>query len=154
MTGRSILGLLLVGSLLVFGGCGGRSAKVEYVEGVLTLGGQPLEGAAITFHPKNGDGNEAAAFGHSDASGGYKLSSVNGEPERGAIAGEYVITVSKIEENDPRAGMSYEEATMSRLQPTRRELVPAVYQNRERTPLSATVNKGRNTINIELSRNP
>jgi len=147
------LGLLLVGSLLLVG-CGdtGNSLNVQYVEGVVTLDGQPLEGALITFVSQNEGGLDAGGF--SDAKGIYKLSSTGGDPERGAVMGEYTVTVSKVEINDPTVNMSYEEASASKLQPTQKQLLPVVYQNRKNSPLSATVNKGKNKINIELKSKP
>lgn len=154
---RGILSLFLIGSLLLMVvGCGpkGRDLKVEYVEGVITLDGQPLASAAVTFRPKNEGGKEEAASGYTNTSGVYKLSSMNGDPEKGAIEGEYVVTVSKIEVHDPTAGMSYDEATTSGLQVTQKELLPTVYQDRKNTPLSATVNKGKNKIDLELKSKP
>ena len=156
MIRRSLLGLLLAGSLLVFAGCGpkGRSLQVEYVEGVITLDGRPLDEVSVMFIPKNeADGIEVAS-GYSNANGVYKLSSMNGDPERGAMAGDYIVTVSKVEVHDPKAGMSYEEASASTLDVIQKQLLPTVYQDRRNTPLSFTVNKGRNKIDIELKRKP
>jgi len=159
MTNRSVIVLLLIGPLLLVGcgGSSGRSLQVEYVEGVVSLDGQPVSEASIAFLPKNeGNGTEAAG-GFSDARGVYKLSSINGDFERGAVAGEYIVTVSKIETNNPFEGMSEEEAEKAAargLVPTQKELLPTIYQNRRNTPLSFTVNKGRNKIDIELKSNP
>jgi len=141
--------------LLVCGcGGGGSGLQVEFVEGVVTLDGNPLAGASVMFMPADTSGGTEAASGTSDGSGRYMLSSMNGDPGKGAVMGNYVVTVSKIESNDPRARMSSEEAMASDLPPTQKELLPAVYQNSARTPLKATVNKGRNKIDIELKSNP
>ena len=148
---QSILGLLLIGSL-VFVGCGpkGRTLRVEYVEGVITLDGQPVSGVLVTFIPQNeGDGTEAAG-GYSNAKGMYKLSSMNGDPGRGAVAGEYIVTISKIEVHDPKANMSYEEAAASKLESTQKQLLPAIYQDRKNTPLSATIVKGKNRFDFDV----
>jgi len=152
MIKRSIFGLLLIGLLLAVG-CGqkGRGLRVEFVEGIVTLDGQPLGHASVTFIPANEGGKEEVALGFTDANGMYRLSSMNGDPDRGAVAGEYIITVSKIEVYDPKAGMSPEEAAVSRLEVTQTQVLPRIYQDRENTPLSAAVNRGRNRINIELS---
>ena len=156
MIKQSIFWLLLVGSLM-FVGCGpkGRSLQVEYVEGIITLDGQLVSEASVTFIPKNeGDGTEAAG-GYSNESGVYKLTSMNGDPEKGAIAGEYLVTISKIEVNDPTAGLSEAEAAkLSGVASTQTQLLPKIYQDRKNTPLSFTVNKGKNKINIELKSNP
>jgi len=156
MTKQNILGLLLVGLLITAIGCGppGRGLRVEFVEGTVTLDGQPLDGVLITFIPVNeGDGTESA-LGRSNERGVYRLSSMNGDPERGAVAGEYRITASKVFVDDPMEGMSTQEAAASGLEVTHTEVLPAIYRDRKNTPLSATVNKGRNKIDLELTSNP
>jgi len=154
---KRILGLLLVGLLITAIGCGppGRGLRVEFVEGTVTLDGQPLDGVSITFIPLNeGDGTESA-FGRSNDRGVFRLSSMNGDPDRGAVAGEYRIIASKTEVDDPWAGMTPEEAqAASHLTASHTEILPAIYRDRQNTPLSATVNPGRNTIDIELVSNP
>jgi len=77
-----------------------------------------------------------------------------GDPDRGAVAGDYIVTVSKIEVHDPKAGMSHEEASASRLEVVQTQVLPRIYQDRQNTPLSATVNRGRNKIDIELNSKP
>ena len=153
---RNILGLLLAGSLLMFAGCGpkGHGLKVEYVEGVVTLDDQPLEGASVTFVPKTEGGKEESASGYTNESGMYKLSSMNGDPEKGAVAGDYVVNVSKVKVVDPKAGMSYEQATMSTAVVKQTQLLPTIYQDRKNSPLSFTVNPGKNKINLELKSKP
>ena len=154
-----ILGLLLVSSLVVVAGCGskGFGLKVEYVEGIVTLDGEPLADVSVTFIPKTEGGSEEAASGYSNEKGVYKLSSMNGDPEKGAVAGEYVVNVSKIEVQDPTAGMSYEQRTMmSGSTPIVKQiqLLPAIYQDRTNTPLSFTVKSGKNKIDLDLKSNP
>jgi len=154
---RSVLGLLFVGLLFVFPGCGqkGHGLKVEYVEGIVTLDGQPLAGVSVTFIPKSEGGGAEAASGFSNEKGVYKLSSMNGDPEKGAVAGEYVVNVSKVEVDDPKAGVPYEQAVkMTNVVVQQKQLLPAVYQDRRTSPLSFTVNKGKNKIDIELKSNP
>ena len=155
----SILGLLLIGTLL-FVGCNGPKGKglnVEYVEGIVTLDGQPIGGVSITFSPKNEEGPEESASGYSDGNGIYKLTSMNGDHEQGAIAGEYIITASKIEVDDPFAGMTYDEeqAAMGRgVRVKQTHILHTVYRDRSKTPLAATVNKDKNKIDLELKSKP
>ena len=156
MMKRSIFSALLVGLLLCVG-CGpkGRSLQVEYVEGVITLDGQPIGEASVTFIPVNGGDGTETAGGYSDAQGAYKLTSMNGDPEKGAIAGEYRTIVSKIVVNDPTAGLSDEEAAkFSGVASTQTQLLHKIYQDRKNTPLSFTVTKGKNKIDIELLSKP
>ena len=147
---------LLCCCILLFTGCGprGKGLRVEFVEGVVTLNGQPVAGASIMFSPATPGGPTEAAGGSSNASGVYRLSSMNGDPERGAVAGDYIVTVSKIEVTDPDAGKSYEEQTQSTAVLITRHLLPEIYLDNARTPLRATVSRGRNTIDLELLSNP
>jgi len=157
MIRHGIVGLLLIGLFLVIVGCGpqGRALRVEFVEGVITLDGQPVSDASVTFIPKNEEDGTEAAGGFSNADGVFRLTSMNGDPERGAVAGEYRVTVSKIEINDPTAGLSEAEAAaLAHVPTTQHQVLPAIYQDRVNTPLSYTVNRGRNRIDIELSSNP
>ena len=155
MTKQFILGFLLIGLLIPVIGCDpkGRGLKVEFVEGVVTLDGEPVEGATITFIPVNeGEGAESA-IGRSKEGGKYKLSSMNGDPEKGAIAGEYRIIVTKTDVHTPSTeGMTYEQA--SNVTAIHTEVLHAIYRDRTKTPLTATVNKGKNKIDIELKSKP
>ena len=136
-------------------GCGDKEKplKVEFVQGVVTFDGEPVVGASISFFPVVGGGSTETAGGFSNASGVYRLTSMNGTPEKGAVAGEYLIVVEKYStetiyppgrQNDPDAPT---EAVTT-------HFLPAVYREATTTPLTATVNKGTNTINLELKRNP
>jgi len=58
-------------------GCGGSTSTVATVPvtGTVTLDGKPVEGAAVSFAPKTKGCR--AAFGRTDASGKFKLTTVN-----------------------------------------------------------------------------
>jgi hypothetical protein len=141
---------LIVACLLIFiVGCGPRGGlRVEFVEGIVTFDGVPVSEASVSFIPLD---QEEGAGGFTDANGRYTLSSFNGEAGRGAVAGDYAVTVSQIEiytitEGDPeRGGIGLTG---------QRHLLPERYRDRENTPLRVTVNRGRNTINLELTRSP
>jgi len=139
-------------------GCGGtksRGLKVEYVEGVVTLDGQPVPGASVIFHPVTPGGLTEPAGGYTNANGVYKLSSTNGDPERGAVAGDYVVTVEKIEIIDPNMARSYDEQVMLPSLPiTEKHIVAEVYRVPATTPLKFTVTPGRNKIDLELKSSP
>jgi hypothetical protein len=65
-------GLILLGLAAVVvasTGCGGQpTLQTEYVEGVVTLDGQPVEGATVTFVPV-AEGQGAPATGMTNAQG-------------------------------------------------------------------------------------
>ena len=97
--------LALCGGLrLGLAGCGedpgvtDRPATVP-VSGVVTLGGNPVEGATVTFHAgvpapgQTAQGN--SAVGQTDAEGRFQLKTF--EANDGAVPGEYVVTISKYE---------------------------------------------------------
>lgn len=150
MTFRFLFTSLLVLLLFAFQGCFGSKwlSKVEYVEGRVTMDGGPLEEASVQFIPK---GEGEAAGGYTDADGRYRLSSLNGEPSKGAVEGEYVVLISKIifvpvpggqrEEGDPEPE-------------TAKQITPSIYKNREKTPFSATVSKGKNVFDFDLKSKP
>jgi len=84
------LGLCLIGGVL--SGCQSASSGTIAVTGKVTKGGQPLEGAAVTFVPPVAAEGKAAS-GTTDASGAYKLTTfVNGD---GALPGSYKVRITK-----------------------------------------------------------
>jgi hypothetical protein len=140
-------------SLLLLVGCKQEnSVQVEYVTGVITLDGVPISDATIRFRPSTPDAEHEGAFGSSNAHGVYELTSFNGLPDRGAMAGTYRVTVQKVNVIEL---MPLEEARSTHVETTRLEnLLPLIYLDERRTPLEVTVNRGRNTINLELKSSP
>lgn len=154
----SYLGCLFV--FMSFLGCGppGKGLKVEFVEGIIKLDGEPLPQASVTFIPIKEDGVMEAAGGYTNDKGVYHLTSGNGDAEKGAVAGEYRVLISKISskslnessggEYNPGPGgyaVTYEQT----------QLLPKIYQDRTNSPLTATVKKGKNkNMDFELSSTP
>lgn len=125
--------------LVALGGCGGPGRPATYpAGGVVSYGGRPLEGAAVTFMPKNG----RIATGQTDAQGAFELTTF--EANDGAIAGEHVVLVSKREKMvDPDMPSSPYEMT--------RESLPPRYSNPAESGLTATVESGgENRFEFEL----
>jgi hypothetical protein len=151
MVQKSFVLILLI---LVVTGCQkGRSLKVEYVEGIVTLDGEPVQGANILFVPlKKGEGTIEAAGGMSDEQGLYKLSSMNGDPEKGAVAGEYRVLVEKVEVRDLTVNGS--QRRIGDPDYIQISLLPKIYGDKEKSPLTATINPGKNNINLELHTKP
>ena len=148
------LGVILL--LMVMAGCGprGKGLKVEYVEGVITLDGEIVPNAFVEFSPDSNSEGAEAASGYSNDQGVYKLTSGNGDAEKGAVAGEYRIIVSKIESKDLTEGQEYGSSTGYAKTFSQTHLLPEIYRDREKTPLTATVKKGKNKIPLELKKNP
>jgi hypothetical protein len=78
---------------LIGGGCGSSKQPVP-VSGIVTLDGEPLPDARVTFNPIDTGG--WMAFGQTDKQGRFSLTTLNGKP--GALPGEYKITVEYLGE--------------------------------------------------------
>jgi hypothetical protein len=136
---------------ILFSGCiSSKTSDLEtqYVEGIVTLDGVPVHGAYIQFIPKlKGIGQEAG--GISEKNGFYKLSSLSGDPGKGALEGEYLVTVSKnvaIELPKPRVNpITGDEETHET-----KSVLPEIYRSKTRTPISVIVVHGKNKIDIKL----
>ena len=142
--------VMLVLSMAAMWGCS-RGPAVQYVEGVVTLDGEPVEGAIVAFTPP-GDGLGAA--GTTDASGVYRLNPLTGRASGGTLVGDYLVAIRKWEYQDPgpapdpsdqKAYAIWQEKS---LKAARREpvyLTPQPYGDAATSGLKATVKKGRNT---------
>jgi hypothetical protein len=89
-------GILVMGMAIVAsGGCGpakpvSNRPQTHPATGKLSLAGQPLAAATVTFRP---EGKGSGCAGISDASGGFKLSTFAAGD--GALPGKYRVTVTK-----------------------------------------------------------
>lgn len=81
----NVLGFLVLG--VVGLGCGGP--KPVKVSGVITLNGEPVEGANVQFVPM--DDSKRPATGFTDKTGKFELTSF--ENKDGALPGEYKVVV-------------------------------------------------------------
>ena len=136
-----LFAILLTSLFLI--GCGEQGPNTHHVEGVVTLNGEPLDGAMLSFHPVTGGENTRSAAGRTNESGGYTLTADTGLQGRGAFAGEYIVTVRKVE-HTPVLGGDPRDTTQTLI-------TPRAYSEPNSTPLRATVNPGRNEINFEVT---
>ena len=85
--------LVAVGLALAVG-CGrSKGPAVEFVEGMVLLDGQPIEGADVGFSPVAG---RLAAYGRTDSAGKFRLTTGQGGKRlAGAPIGDYAVTVIK-----------------------------------------------------------
>jgi hypothetical protein len=105
------------------------------VSGKVTLGGQPLPDAVVTFSPKQTGGSPS--IGRTDSSGNYQLTF--SRDASGAIIGEHKVTITTYAAGDPDADPPI---------PAAPEKVPAKYN--VKTELTATVEKGSNSLDFPL----
>ncbi|MCI0360415.1 MAG: DUF4198 domain-containing protein [Planctomycetaceae bacterium] len=126
--------------VLAVAGCGASApANVGRVSGQVTLAGQPLPDALVTFIPVKQGGS--TALGKTDASGNYTLNYASGID--GAEIGPNRVSITTYapanpDSDPPRAGVP--------------EKVPAKYNLK--TELTADVKAGNNTIDFSLEAGP
>lgn len=143
--------LIILLAFTTMGGCGKSSLLdgVVPVSGKVTYQGQPVDGAIVTFIPL---GTQRAATGRTDASGLYRLSTL--EADDGAMPGDYQVTIAKTEVSGTRD--SEEDAPPpvinSGLPPIyTKELVPVKYKNAQLSGLTAQVSdSGANELSFDL----
>lgn len=139
---RSITYFFPVLLLVLAIGCGsGKSPNpgYEYVEGIVTLDDEPVSGASVAFFPITDTPPMETATGVTNEKGVYRLLS---KTLVGAVAGEYKVLIAK---TTPPQTEDFSQA---------QDLLPGIYKHPKNTPLTATVNKGRNKIDFELKSKP
>jgi hypothetical protein len=96
----------------VLPGCG-SGLKTARVSGVITLDGEPLQNASVTFTPPAAGGEAPISNGRTDAQGRYSLT-VTATNDVGAVVGTHRVNVALIgdssEEDD--SGLIAEEASL------------------------------------------
>lgn len=146
----SLLSVLTSGGIA---GCSGGGPDVQYVEGVVTLDGKPVEGATVGFSPVDA-ATGLAAVGTTDADGVFRLTAMQGgEPESGTTVGQYKVTVTKTTvtsasaeetqkmQDDPNYGKTSQGISAP---PKAIAEVPTKYNNPETSGIEVTVKDGRN----------
>lgn len=148
-----LLGILAAVSLVCVAGCGEGGPKLGTVTGTVTMDGQPLADALVTFMPVEPG---PAATGTTDAAGKYQL--LSGD-RQGAVLGQHKVAVKSLksggeawgkmsEEEYQKAAMggrnasAYDNATVV-------EPIPARYN--ANTELVKEVESGENVIDLELT---
>lgn len=125
---------------VVLAGCGGHAGRVS---GRVTLDGSPLTTGVVTFLPV---ARGAAAYGTVDAAGRYEIRTGS---SGGLQPGDYVVTVAanapaSTAPQKPAGGPKYAEPMLPLVTPLK-------YALREKSPLRATVAKGSQTLDFELT---
>ena len=131
---------LAIGLLAVQGfgtaGCGGSGGpEFAKVYGTVTLDGNPLDRALVTFSPE-GDTSGSPSLGETDSDGQYELRF--SRSIKGALVGSHTVQISTAIE------IENEEGDYVRMS----ERVPVRYN--AKTELVRKVESGRNKIDFEL----
>jgi len=96
---------------LLLAGCGGPGAvKTVPVTGTVTLDGNPVEGATVSFAPQATEGR--TAVGVTDSQGKFKLNTAGAGA--GAMPGKYNVAISKTTGGAVAAAPTSQEEGMQR----------------------------------------
>lgn len=147
------LGLVCVLGCLVCLGCGSGGPELGEVTGIVTMDGQPVANALVTFTPKEGG---RSSTGATDASGKYVLAFVDGP---GAMVGVHQVTVTTLQQAaTPASEMRSDSAEYAKQaaggqsdydKATVKETIPAKYNTK--TELTFEVKSGGNTFDIAMT---
>jgi len=130
---------VITGVLVFVAGCGGGTdewvearEKVYPASGVVTLDGQPVEGATVIFHSTT---NKISAQGMTDEDGRYHVMTY--EDNDGAVAGKHTVTVRKSEYVKKQTRHHTEEEPSYYKVAT--EILPEEFATEKTTTLEVTV---------------
>jgi len=128
---------------------------VQPVSGLVMYKGQPLANATITFATQDANGRSAPGVTRED--GTFELTT-GGARKPGALAGEYIVYIMKeypVDASGRRTTAEKIAAAMEHLpenissQPRMVSEIPVHYSD-SRSPLRATVQRGKNEFLFEL----
>ena len=135
-------------------GCGSRGPRVEFVEGIVLLDGEPIDNATVIFIPDGGSVDTPsglAAVGRTVADGTFHLNATAGaRAGAGTSIGAYIVTVAKQE------GPPIPEPDASGYLPPAppnmevRDVIPKIYGSATTSPLRVDVIAGKNQFRFEL----
>ena len=132
-------------------GCGKAPPQIVKAEGVIRLGGRPLNKARVVFIPQGAAGREYVASGLTDEAGRYQLT-CHGQP--GACAGENQVLILESDNPPELRGESLE--VQAKLVKYRQALgnrpIPGKYGTVVRSPLRATVAAGQTEYDFDITR--
>ena len=130
-------------------GCGESGPPLGQVSGTVTMDGQPLANALVTFTPEAGG---RGSTGKTDASGKYELAFVD---SKGALIGAHKVSVTTIKEAAAAVEMSSDSPEYANQGSSAdydsaktEEPIPAKYNTK--TELTFDVKAGSNTYDIPL----
>jgi len=132
-------------------GCGQSGPQLGSVRGTVTMDGEALANAVVTFVPEAGG---RPAVGQTDTNGRYELVFAQGQ---GALVGPHKVRVTSVAPQAPAVELSEEEALAmaeaAENQPSKQEPfkdpIPACYNTA--STLVKEVGPGKNVIDLELT---
>ena len=130
--------------LPIVAGCEAEGPELADVEGVVTLDGEPVPNATVTFISRRPDGSTSS--GQTDAEGHYTL--MYTFKKEGAMLGEHDVRV-ETQQFSPQEKAELRAAGETVVDAVK---IPAKYT--KVGELEATVEAGGNEINFELTSQP
>lgn len=150
MKNKFLLFFALIGLLAAIPACGGGAIKTEGVTGVVTLDGEPLPNATVYFTPVDKASGAQQSVGRTNEAGEYKLQTLLGAADAGTTPGDYVVTIDCVDEVETGNMTTNDDGEeVPEMEEVQR--APARYLNAETSGLTATVVKGSNTFNFDLT---
>jgi hypothetical protein len=143
--------LLLALALDLTPGCGPSGAKLAPVAGKVTLNGEPLEGATVTFTPDPGN-PEVTPGGASSGPGGAYRARYGERP--GLAPGKYKVLVVK---SALKGGASVppefkDDPVMAQISGLTVDALPPEYGNANTTPIAVDVPDGGGTFDLDVKQ--
>jgi hypothetical protein len=126
-----------------------RGSSFASVSGTVTLDGEPLGNAKVDF-VSDGDPKLAPLGEFTDENGKYTL---QGHTSAGVPVGKYKVFISKLVGKQGSDAQG-EEAEPADGDGRQRNVLPALYNDPERTPFRANVISGQNIHDFQLERKP
>jgi hypothetical protein len=118
-------------------GCNDSGPPLGIVSGTITLDGEPLEGAQVTFDPLFSDGSPAYSKELTDENGYYEMWYQT--DRKGVLIGEHTVYIQTEQHQQMEDGRNIVVP----------ERVPARYN--QETELKITVEKGKQEKNFDLT---
>jgi hypothetical protein len=158
LLGTASFGSFLIVCAMVAVGCGGGAppmpSGIVPVTGTVTLDGEPVSGAIVTFVPVQitggGGAGLGAASGMTDSTGKYSLIGYEGRAN-GTLPGSYRVKISRLTRADGSTVIpGPDDSPMQLLVSGAREQLPEKYSSDIRTSLVATVDPSGSPVDFKL----
>ena len=130
--GRCAVSVSAILCLVIFSGCGG-DPNLGDVSGKITLNGEPLEGAYVTFTPTKSDGIGTSTYAKTAGDGTYRM--MASDNKVGAYIGENLVRIKTGVLKRDGSGVT-------------EEIVPSIYNSN--SELRLEVKRGANPHDFQL----
>ena len=141
---RRLLSVLLAAGLVGLAGCGGGGPTLP-VSGIVTLDGEPLANASVTFYPESEVQGVVGGVAKTGSDGKFVVTGAKGDS--GLAPGKYKVTVSKgvlkTPSGEESVGAVIEEIDL-------KDELPPIYSSPSKTVLSYSVTGDGKPIEIKL----